>query len=201
MVVVKGGHEYASGVEESRRQLSPFAIVAGLGTILSVAVARLPESLLEQLRQQTPFRTSAAGSWFFRLLALFAVVQAFYGGFFVLRIERMEAARAGEPRFARKPKPAQVSLMARTAAGMVFLTLVYGLATVGLTAGRGGYWLFLVVAVLQGAWYLRLTGDVARWLDLQVDAPEPVHQDHPLDRASAPASPAVARGLTPRAHD
>jgi fatty acid desaturase len=45
--------------------------------------------------------------------------------------------------------------VAWTTAGIASLTLVYGVAAFALTGLRGGFWLFVVVELLQGAWYFR----------------------------------------------
>jgi hypothetical protein len=178
-----------------QRRRPPFAVVLAVLMVLSVAVARLPESLVEQLQRNSPLTGTDAG-WAYRLLAAAAAAQVLYGGFRVLRIERVRKAQETDPKVARMSRPRLLGSIARNAAGMIFLTFVYGLAAFLITGQRGGYWLFAVLFLAQGAWYYRQVGDIGRWLGFQ---PEFV-----VARSSAiwvrepdDYCPPLARSLTP----
>jgi hypothetical protein len=161
--------------------------------IVFVAVARLPESLISQIERARPLTEGQAG-WVFRLMLLAALVQAAYGGFAVLRPERVGSALARDPKLARMDRASIVAMVARNAAGMVALTVVYGLACTGLTGERGGFWLFALLAVAQGAYYYRQTGLIARWLALQPE-PAPDKRTGEWNREPPDYSPPLARGL------
>ena len=85
--------QYAGSVKDiMQRRWPPFAFVLAVLMVLSVAVARLPESLVEQLQRNSPLTGTQAG-WAYRLLAAVAVAQVLYGGFRVLRVERVRKAQ------------------------------------------------------------------------------------------------------------
>jgi hypothetical protein len=91
--------------------------------------------------------------------------------------------------------------LARNAAGMCGLTLVYGIAALGLTGQRGGFWLFPGLLVLQAAWYYRQVGEIAKWIEFQpafiaTEAPTPGWSAGPPDY-----TPPIARGLSPAPGD
>jgi hypothetical protein len=163
--------------------------------VLSVAIARLPESLVEQLQRNSPLTGTDAG-WAYRLLAGAAAAQILYGGFRVLRIERVRKAQETDPKVARMSRPRLLGSIARSAAGMIFLTFVYGLAAFLSTGQRGGYWLFAVLFLAQGAWYYRQVGDIGRWLEFQ---PEVVARPSSAVWVREPDDycPPLARSLTP----
>ena len=173
----------------------PFALVLAVLMVLSLAVARLPESLVEQLQRNTPL-PGTEGGWAYRLLAAVAVVQVLYGGFRVLRVERVKKAQETDAKVARMPRPRLLGSIARNAAGMILLTFVYGLAAFLVTGQRGGYWLFVVLFLAQGAWYYRQVGDIGRWLGFQ---PEVVAQPSSAVWMREPDDycPPLARSLTP----
>jgi hypothetical protein len=79
---------------------------------------------------------------------------------------------------------------------MIFLTFVYGLAAFLVTGQRGGYWLFAVLFLAQGAWYYRQVGDIGRWLEFQ---PEVVTRPSSAVWIREPDDycPPLARSLTP----
>lgn len=177
------------------RRRGPFAVVIAIVAIVSLAVARLPGPFLSQLQQNRPLSAAQSG-WVYRLLAAIACAQAVYSGFFALQPERIRKARERDEK-TRLMTPDQIEgSVARNAAGMIFLTLVYGIADLALTGERGGFWLFPLVIVAQAAWYYRQVGQIAQWLTFQ---PAPVAVDHDWDVAEIPAdwAPAIARGLTP----
>jgi len=184
-------------VEElyDRRRL-PFIATAAIIAIVSVAVARLPDSLVNSLERNRFLDNTAAG-WAYRLLAFFAIGQALFGGFYVLRIDNVKRSRAEDPKVAAMARPRLLGALARTATGMIFLTFIYGLAAFGLTGERGGYWLFPFLCVLQAGWYFRELGVVARWLGFQ---PETATQEIPSavwKREPPDYTPPIARSLAP----
>ena len=93
-------------------------------------------------------------------------------------------------------RPRLLGSIARNAAGMIFLTFVYGLAAFLVTGQRGGYWLFAVLFLAQGASYYRQVGDIGRWLAFQ---PEVVAQPSSAVWIREPDDycPPLARSLTP----
>ena len=178
------------------RRTRPFAIVAVAIAAVCIAVLRLPDTFLALLDRNNPF-TSAQTGWAYRLLAFAAVAQAFYGGFVLLRPDRVEEARKSDPKLASRPRIQLVGLLARSAALMTFFTIVYGLAAFGVSGQRGGFWLFPVLALAQGAWYYRQVGQIGSWMGFQ---PEPGADAPPrgLWRREPPDySPPLARGLHP----
>lgn len=180
------------------RRARPFAIVAVLTLVICIAVIRLPDTFLALLDRTSPFSTAQKG-WAYRLLAFAAVGQALYGGFKLLRPDHVEQARRKDPKLAATPRTKLVGIVARTAASMIFMTLIYGLAAFGISGQRGGFWLFPALAVAQGAWYYRQVGQIGRWMGFQ---PEAGH-DEPArglwQREPADYCPPLARGLRPLA--
>lgn len=162
--------------------------------IICLAIARLPESFVTQLQQDRPFNSSQSG-WAFRLLVIAAVAQALYGGFFVLRTDRIQRARREDPKMAGVSKPDLVASLARGAAGIAALTLVYGIADLWITGERGGFWTFPLLLVAQAAWYYRLVRDIEKWLVLQPDAFEEMPVDGKWGQGPPDYTPPIARGL------
>lgn len=183
--------------ELNERRWSPFVIVASILAIVSIAMARLPDSLVNTIERNRFLESSSAAGWAYRLLAFFAVVQALYGGFFVLRIDLVKRSRAKDPKVAAMTRARVVTVLSRNAAGMVLLTLVYGLATFAVTGELGGFWLFPFLCVLQGAWYFREIGAVIRWLGFQPDTGIEVVPDALWKREPVDYTPPIARVLTP----
>ena len=178
-----------------QRRWPPFAFVSAVLMVLSLAMARLPESLVEQLEQNSPLTGTEAG-WAYRLLVVFALIQVLYGGFRVLRVEQVKKSQETDAKVALMSRPRLLRSIARNAAGMIFLTFVYGLAAFLITGQRGGYWLFAVLFVAQGAWYYRQVGDIGRWLGFQ---PEVVARPSSAVWVREPDDycPPLARSLTP----
>ena len=177
----------------------PFAVAAAAVAIISIAIIRLPDSFVSSLENNRPLTTPQAG-WAYRLLAFAAIAQAIYGGFVVFRIEHVKRARERDEKVAAMLHEDVVRSLSRNAAGAVFLTLIYGIASFGITGQRGGYWLFPVICVLQGAWYFREIGAVARWLTFQ----PAVETDVALavwEREGPDYCPPLARGLVGRSED
>lgn len=178
------------------RRRPPFILAAAVTAIVSVAIARLPDSLVVSI-ETNRFLSNAGAGWAYRLLAFFAVALILYGGFYVLRIDHVKRARAEDDKVAAMTRARLVTSLSRNAAGMTLLTFVYGLAAFGVTGERGGFWLFPLLCVLQGAWYFREIGAVARWLGFQPDiaidvVPEAIWKREPPDY-----TPPIARTLTP----
>lgn len=178
------------------RRTRPFAVVLALIGVVCIAVLRLPDTFLALLDRNTPFTTAQTG-WAYRLLAFAAVAQALYGGFVLLRPDHVEQARKKDPKLAARPRSQLVGIVARTAASMTFFTLLYGLAAFGISGQRGGFWLFPVLAVAQGAWYYRQVGQIGAWMGFQPEAaadaaPRGLWQREPPDYC-----PPLARGLRP----
>ena len=187
--------QYIRAVPElSNRRWTPFAIVGGVLAIVCIAILRLPESFVGQIERNRPFTSSQAG-WAYRLLAFAAAGQALYGGFVLLRAERVEKARAKDPKVARMSREKILAVVTRNAATMVFWTIAYGVAAFAVTGQRGGFWLFPLIALVQGAWYIRQTGEVARWMRFQ---PEPAEEEPPRalwKREPDDYTPPILRGL------
>jgi hypothetical protein len=137
----------------------PFGVAAAALLIVSVAVFRLPQAFVADL-QRDGVLTGDAADVAFVLFGAAALVQAAYGGFVLLRPERIETALAADARPPGAPRADALSSVAWNAAGIASLTLVYGVAAFALTGLRGGLWLFVVLELLQGAWYFRQVGVV-----------------------------------------
>jgi hypothetical protein len=173
-------------------RLTPFLVAFGIAFIVCLALFRLPDSFLAQLERNSPLSTAQAG-WAFRLLALAATGQAFYGGFVILQIDRVRKAMKEDEKTAAMSPDEILRTLARTAAGMILLTLVYGIAYLFITGERGGLWLFVVVAVLQGAWYYRQVGQIAKWFSLQVPEPEGPRRESAWEGEPSDYSPPLGR--------
>jgi MFS family permease len=180
-----------------RRRLPPFISIAVLVAFITLAVFRLPDSFVEQLENSQTLSLSQRG-WAFRLLALFAIVQAVYVGFAVLRSEHVKDARQRDEKVARLSRAQLMTSLSWNAAAIIFLTIIYGLAAFGFSGFRAGFWLFVFVALVQGAWYFRQIGQVARWLDFQ---PETVARGaaQTWEPEAADYCPPLARGLVVQA--
>ena len=145
---------------------SPFIALGAVMLIVFVAVARLPEAFVSQLENGSPLSSAQAG-WAFRLMAIAAVAQAAYGGFSLLRVDRVRESWVSDPKMTEMTRAEVAALVSRNAAILVVLTLVYGLALLGLTGERGSFWLFALLAVLQAAWYFRQTHQITEYLARQ----------------------------------
>lgn len=183
--------------ELNERRWTPFVAAAAIVAVVSVAMARLPDSLVNTIERNRFLESSSSAGWAYRLLAFFAIVQALYGGFFVLSIDHVKKARVEDPKVAAMTRARVVTVLSRNAAGMVFLTLVYGLAAFGVTGQLGGFWLFPLLCLFQGAWYFREIGAVIRWLGFQPDTALEVTPDAVWERELSDYTPPIARSLTP----
>jgi hypothetical protein len=144
-----------------RRRL-PFLWGVGILAIVSLAVARLPESFVEGLQDDSPFSLQQS-TWIFRFFAAAALIQALYGGFRQFRLDRIRNALETDEAAAAWPSERLVSTIARNAVVASLMPLVYGLVLLGLTGLRGNYWLFALLSLAQLAWYYRLAGELERW--------------------------------------
>ena len=185
------------------RRRVPLAVAALVVALVTVALFRLPELFVSQLRDDAPLQ-GGAGRTAFWILVVVAIGQAAYAGFRILRPEQLgepEPVRLHPDRGKRRrptiadPYSRIASTVGWVAAGLVTLTLVYGVAMFGLTGLRAGFWVFVAIMSVQLLWYLRLTGDMLRWLNRQQDPP--VEREPPWDRGDADYSPPIARGLAP----
>ncbi|HEV3473419.1 MAG TPA: hypothetical protein VG408_09515 [Actinomycetota bacterium] len=177
-----------------KRRVPPYVALTTFGIIVCAVVIQIPDSFLTQLERNRPLTDAQAG-WAYRLIAFFAIVQIVYGGFSVFRIERVQAANARDRALASMTPERMVTSLSRTAAGMVVLTLTYGLATIAITGLRGGFWLFPLLCVAQAGWYYREIGQIAGWR-----ARQPALMDTGPDRGpwKSPGPghvPALARGM------
>jgi hypothetical protein len=154
-------------METRNERLVPFLVALAFLALVCIAMARLPDSYTARLERNSSFTSSQAG-WAYRLLALAAIAQAAYGGFVLFQIDRVRKARLEDEKTSAMPVPQLVRSLARTAAGMTLLTLVYGIVSFYVRGQRGGFWLFALLAFVQLAWYLRQVRQIARWLDLQL---------------------------------
>ena len=134
-----------------------FVVVAALALIFAIAVFRLPEEFVADLKRDRPLDLAASG-WLYRLLALVAAAQAAYIGLSLLRPQRLHDDRLQDSKLATLTAEAATRSVARNAAGMAALTLLYGLGALILTGERGGMWLFLSIFAAQLAWNYRQTG-------------------------------------------
>jgi hypothetical protein len=186
-------------VEPARRR-GPFIVLLIVLGIICLAVFRLPGSFLTQINDHKPLDDTQAG-WAFRLLVLVAIAQAVYGGFGVLQSERVRKARERDDKVRAMSREEIVVSLARNAAGMCALTLVYGIAALGLTGQRGGFWVFPGLILLQASWYYRQLSEITKWIAFQpafvaTEAPTPGWSAGPPDYA-----PPIARGLSPASGD
>ena len=179
-----------------KRRWPSFIVAASVVAIVSIAVVRLPDPFLATIERNS-LLDSSAGGWAYRLLAFFAVLQGFFGGFYVVRIDHVKRSRVEDPKVAAMTRAQVVTALSRNAAGMTLLTLVYGLAAFGVTGQRGGFWLFPLMCLFQGAWYFREIGAVSRWLGFQPDTAIEVVPDAVWRREPPDYTPPIARGLTP----
>lgn len=175
---------------------TPFAIAAAVALVVAIAVFRLPEEFIANLRAGRPFSATQAG-WVVRLLVLAAIAQAAYVGFAVLRPEKVEAARERDESLGAESPEGVVRSVARNAALVPLLTLVYGASTIALTGERGTFWLFLVVALAQLAWYYRATGEIAGRMALRRDSALEPQERAPADGGPVDGEPSAVADEDP----
>lgn len=178
------------------RRWTPLVVVGVTLAISYVAMARLPESFVAQLARSRPLARDQA-DWAYRLLAIGAFTQAIYGGFVLLHADRVHQLRASDQRIAAMPRERILALVVRNAATLIFLTFAYGIAAFFVTGQRGGFWLFALLTLLQGAWYFRQINVIARYLEFQPE-PEPPKPSGTWRGPPVDYTPPIARGLQPR---
>ena len=139
---------------------APFLFVAAVALILAIALFRLPEEFVADLKRDRALGLGAAG-WLYRLLALAAAAQAAYVGLVILRPEKVRQDRMQDPKLAAAPPVEVVRVLARNASGMAALTLAYAAGAFALTGERAGVWLFLLIFAASLAWNFRQTGQAA----------------------------------------
>ncbi len=174
---------------------TPFIYLGAVMLIVFVAVARLPELFVAEMENDSPLSFAQAG-WAFRLIALAAVLQAAYGGFSILQIDKVRESWDNDPKMASMTRTEVAALVSRNAAIMVGLTLVYGLALFFLTGERGSFWLFALLAVLQAAWYFRQTRKITEYLAVQQE-PEANNTGGRWRREPDDYCPPLARSFGP----
>ncbi|MGH2751946.1 MAG: hypothetical protein ACRDK3_13890 [Actinomycetota bacterium] len=179
---------------EVTRPWRPFGVALAVLAITTLAVFRLPDALMVQLQRNGPF-TSAQAGWAFRLLAIAAALQAAFVGFVVLRTEKVQSSIDKDPKLSEMSKDQIAASLGRAAAGAALLTVLYGLSALFIGGQRAGFWLFVLLTLVQLAWYFRQTGAIAQWLEFQ---PEPTpHRIRDVWRKEPPDyCPPLARGLT-----
>ncbi|MGH7482925.1 MAG: hypothetical protein ACRELV_12280 [Longimicrobiales bacterium] len=176
-----------------RRLWWPFILALAGSLVVVVALFRLPESFVSGLERGRPFTTDQA-QWAFRLLLAAALIQALAVGFLILRPDRIRRALDRDERIAALPRADLAALLARNAAGIAALTLVYGLSAFAVSGERGYVWPFLVLLAAQFAWYARLVGEIAEWLRFQ-EPPRPARERDTWRREPPDYCPPLARGL------
>jgi hypothetical protein len=180
------------------RRRWPFLLFGAVGLVACFVVAALPESLVVQLERNRGLNSGQAG-WAYRLLVLFALAGAAYSMFKVFTIESVQKDQARNAKTRAMPPERVVDSVAQNAAAIPLLNVVYGAASLMFTGQRGGFWLFPLIALAQGAWHYRSVGEIARWLSL-VPEPEPEEEiSTEWKREPADYCPPLARGLVPAA--
>lgn len=176
------------------RRWTPFLVVAAILAIAYLTMAQLPESLVAQLARSRPM-SSDQTDWAYRLLVVAAFGQALYGGFVLLHPERIQKLRSTDAKVATLPRERVLALVIRTAATMILLTAFYGIVSFGVTGQRGGFWLFAVLSLLQGAWYVRQVNVIGDYLGFQPE-PTPPRPSFAWEQAPPDYTPPIARGLS-----
>ena len=185
---------------EASRRRGPFIVLLVVLIIICIAVLRLPDTFLRRLNDHKLLDDTQSG-WAYRLLVFVALAQAVYGAFGVLQSEKVRKARERDDKVRAMSREEIMVSVARNAAAMCGLTLVYGIAALGLTGQRGGFWVFPGIVLLQAAWYYRQVGEIAKWIEFQpafiaTETAAPDWSPGPPDYV-----PPIARGLTPTSGD
>jgi hypothetical protein len=176
------------------RRRWPFVAFGAVGIVACVVIIALPDSLLAQMERNRPLDSGQAG-WAYRLLVLFALVAAAFTMFRAFTIDAVKRSQERSPKARAMPADRVVDSVSQNAAAVPLLTIVYGVASVIFTGQRGGFWLFPLIALAQGAWHYRSVGEIVRWLVFQ---PEPeVEEDVSTEWKREPPDycPPLARGL------
>lgn len=186
---------YARTVEELlARRRWPFLAFGAVGIVACIVILSLPESLLSQMERNRALSSGQAG-WAYRLLVLFALVAAAFSMFRAITVDAVKRSRERNPKAQAMPPERVVDSVSQNAASIPLLTIVYGVASVIFTGQRGGFWLFPLIALGQGAWHYRSVGEIVRWLAFQPE-PEPEEELSTEWRREPPDyCPPLARGL------
>jgi hypothetical protein len=177
-----------------RRRRWPFLGFGAAGLVACIVVAALPESLVAQMERNRALNSGQAG-WAYRLLVLFALAAAAFSMFRAITIEAVKRSQARSEKARSLPPERIVDSVSQNAAALPLLTIVYGVASLIFTGQRGGFWLFPLIALGQGAWHYRSVGEIARWLTFQPE-PEPEDEVSTEWRREPPDyCPPLARGL------
>jgi hypothetical protein len=174
------------------RRRFPFLAFGAVGVVACIVVLALPDSLLAQIERNRPFDSGQAG-WAYRLLVLFALAAAAFTMFRAFTVDSVKRAQERSP--STTPAERIVDSVSQNAAAVPLLTIVYGVASLIFTGQRGGFWLFPLIALGQGAWHYRSVGEIARWLSFQ---PEPEAEEEistEWKREPPDYCPPLARGL------
>ncbi|HEX2295781.1 MAG TPA: hypothetical protein VHN37_10775 [Actinomycetota bacterium] len=176
------------------RRRVPFIGFGTVGVVACIVILALPDSLIAQMERNRALDSGQAG-WAYRLLVAFALAAA---AFTMFRAFTVDSVKRSQERIAkaRTMTPQRiVDSVAQNAAAVPLLTIVYGVASIFFTGQRGGFWLFPLIALGQGAWHYRSVGEIARWLSFQ---PEPEAEEEvstEWKREPPDYCPPLARGL------
>jgi hypothetical protein len=80
---------------------------------------------------------------------------------------------------------------------LVPLMAAFGVAAFVVTGERGGFWVFPLVALAQGAWYYRQVGQIGNWLNFQPEVAPAEPAAGAVPEVPPDYSPPLARGLGP----
>ncbi|HEX2057991.1 MAG TPA: hypothetical protein VHI71_06440 [Actinomycetota bacterium] len=177
------------------RRRWPFLGFGAVGIVACIVVASVPESLLAQMERNRALNSGQAG-WAYRLLVIFALAAAAYTMFRVFTVDSVKRSQERDAARGRAiPVERVVDSLSQNAASVPLLTIVYGVASVFFTGQRGGFWLFPLIALGQGAWHYRSVGEIVRWLSFQPE-PEPEEEiSTEWKRVPPDYCPPLARGL------
>lgn len=177
-----------------RQRRGPFVLFGVAGLVACIVVAALPESLVAQMARNRALNSSQAG-WAYRLLVGFALAAAAYTMFKAITVEAVKRSQERSEKVRALPAERVIDSVSQNAAALPLLTIVYGIASLIFTGQRGGFWLFPLIALGQGAWHYRSVGEIARWLSFQPE-PEPEEEVSTEWKREPPDyCPPLARGL------
>jgi hypothetical protein len=177
-----------------RRRRGPFVLFGLAGVVACIVVASLPESLVAQMERNRALNSGQAG-WAYRLLVLFALAAAAYTMFRAITVDNVTRSQERSEKVRALPAERVIDSVSQNAAALPLLTIVYGIASLIFTGQRGGFWLFPLIALAQGAWHYRSVGEIARWLSFQPE-PEPEEElSTEWKREPPDYCPPLARGL------
>ena len=180
--------------ELTRRRRGPFILFGVAGLVACVVVAALPDSLIVQMERNRALTSGQAG-WAYRLLVAFALAAAAYTMFKAITAESVRRSQERSEKARALSAERVVDSVSQNAAALPLLTIVYGIASLIFTGQRGGFWLFPLIALAQGAWHYRSVGEIVRWLAFQPE-PEPEEElSTEWKREPPDYCPPLARGL------